>query len=389
MALSDLDSKTIRILKNYLLFFVVFCHMNPTTWRFDQTDFSLFSIGSINNALGIGLSYTLGHISIPLYFLMSGLLFWKEDVRWSWSLYCQKIYSRIYRLLIPYVLWNALSILTYLFYWLWSFYRQDASVVEVDTPLASGLHLFWDTCKWGFHKTDWLGTPTINSGPLVVPLWYVRDLIVVVLLTPALFRGILQFGRYFIIFLLICYITQIWTHIPGLSIDAVFFFTLGLYISISGKSLVRISRVVAIPNIILSVVLFCICVYYGGIATNIGNYYYRVFALFGSLSIVYFASFLSNNNRFQKDTIFVNSAFFVYAIHACWFEPIGSVLSNAQYIMIKLTTRLNCPWVIYYLFTPFVVIFICMIIYKICSLIFPSFCALLSGTKNIRKVGKI
>ena len=54
-------------------------------------------------------SYVIPCIAVPIFFIVSGYLFFKEGT-FNEKLYLTKIKKRFWSLLIPYVLWNTLGI---------------------------------------------------------------------------------------------------------------------------------------------------------------------------------------------------------------------------------------------------------------------------------------
>ncbi len=49
-------------------------------------------------------------IAVPLFFLISGYLFFRGLERWNWDEWMKKMYRRVHTLLIPYLIWTTLYI---------------------------------------------------------------------------------------------------------------------------------------------------------------------------------------------------------------------------------------------------------------------------------------
>lgn len=106
MSIDQETSTRIDILRFPLIVGVVFVH-----------DYSGKTYGSIVNGRSTGFwvdyvqlffSCGIGHVAVPLFFLISGYLFFQG--KWSWGNYANKLERRINTLLIPYLFWNCLTL---------------------------------------------------------------------------------------------------------------------------------------------------------------------------------------------------------------------------------------------------------------------------------------
>ena len=188
MAISRQESKAIAILKTSLVFFVIYGHMNADTVSLAVADFPLLSFRGLSNVLIIAIIYTFGLASIPVYFLLSGYLFWVGIEGWNWKAFSGKLKSRSQTLLLPYILWNVISISSFILYIIYQIARGTATWTDVaDYWNSVGIRGFWDINTWGAYKTNWLGMSIPNSAPMDLPFWFIRDLMVVTLFAPALY----------------------------------------------------------------------------------------------------------------------------------------------------------------------------------------------------------
>ena len=106
------------------------------------------------------------NICVPLFFVMSGyLFFWnvpgKPDAKWFWK----KIRSRFFTLLIPYLIAVVIA-------WLCYYFALKAVPSMVDGFLGDRwkdpLFVFW-------------------TGPVNLSLWFIRELMIVVVLSPLIY----------------------------------------------------------------------------------------------------------------------------------------------------------------------------------------------------------
>ena len=167
------------------------------------------------------VSQTLVKVSVPVFFIMSGFLFFANVEKWSLNVYKSKIIRRMKTLLIPYLIWNLLM------------------AVKLKTISWNIFWIFW--CPAGI-QTDWFGQEQWMTAPANMPLWFLRDLIVVSLLTPIIYILVRKFGSWLMALLTILYLSGICAFIPGLSAYAVYFFTFGAFFSIRKMNLIESAR---------------------------------------------------------------------------------------------------------------------------------------------------
>jgi surface polysaccharide O-acyltransferase-like enzyme len=142
------------------------------------------------------VSQTLVKVAMPAFFVISGYLFFANVETFSREVYWQKIRRRIKTLLIPYLVWNLLM------------------AAKLRT---FSLGIFWE--------------------PANMPLWFLRDLMVVSLLTPIIYIGVRKLGWWIFAILLPVYLTGVWAVQPGFNPYAICFFTLGACLSIRKMNL--------------------------------------------------------------------------------------------------------------------------------------------------------
>jgi len=79
----------------------------------------------------------------------------------------------------------------------------------------------------------------MNYGPFVLPLWFLRDLIVMAFISPIIYYLAKYAKIWGLVVLFLFYYTNIWIEIPGYStrffLTAFFFFSIGAFFSIDKK----------------------------------------------------------------------------------------------------------------------------------------------------------
>jgi len=184
--------------------------------------------------LKLTVSQTLVKVAMPMFFFMSGFLFFANIGKWSMQVYWQKIRRRAWTLLIPYLIWNVLM------------------AVKLKTFTWRIFWVFWQEAG---KQTDWLGGEQILTAPANMPLWFLRDLMVVTLLTPILYIALRRFGSWLLALLTLYYLSGVTAFTPGLSAYSLYFFTFGAYFGIRKTDFVESFAKVEKPAYISSALL--------------------------------------------------------------------------------------------------------------------------------------
>ncbi|MCD8183823.1 MAG: hypothetical protein LUE99_12910 [Bacteroides sp.] len=154
---------------------------------------------------------------------MSGFLYFYRVDQFTLDVYKAKSSKRVKTLVVPYLVWYTISA-SYEF--VYQVYQWHANSYPIRFNLLGQL---WCCYQWGEKSLNIFGQSMPMYGPADLPLWFLRDLIVVSFCTPIIYlllrhlKGLLPIG------MMLLYVTQLWTSVPGFSIHAFLFFTLGLY----------------------------------------------------------------------------------------------------------------------------------------------------------------
>lgn len=169
------------------------------------------------------LSQVLFTTAVPLFFLISGYLFFVGVENYNISTYKQKIAKRIKTLFIPYCAWNLFYLIPTLLKW-----------------ASNG----GDYSVWYFLESIWImpeqeGRIEIMTmaTPVDPPLWFVRDLMVCMVVSPIIWYVIKRkwINYLFLLLLAIPWIVGMpfMFPFPGISFCSILFFSLGCYLAIS------------------------------------------------------------------------------------------------------------------------------------------------------------
>ncbi len=277
------------------------------------------------------ISRVVSQVAVPAFFLISGYLFYKGLEQWNWDVWWRKIKSRRQSLLVPYLLWITLYVL----------YERLLHVTaggnfRLYDILFSNWYLigsYYNCIDADTDNISWLGTMSPTCCPIFIPFWFIRDLMFMVILSPVIFFFLNRCGKWYIIVLLLAYVSQVWPVVPGLSIRAVCFFSLGGFLSLYSfyfpKVLIKTSYVVA-PGL---AILCCFC--FGTI-----YYWYLLpwFVLSACLVLWDVGGFLVNKH-FKKPPLLVKSTFFISHFSASCVETICSKRNVSCVHVIRISLR--------------------------------------------------
>lgn len=235
----------------------------------------------------------LARIAVPLFFAISGYLFFSNEKPFNWDFYSSKMKKRLYSLVLPYICWNLIYVIIRLLENLLHLSSNSQPVWE--WGLSDYIYAFW-------------ATPNGNT-PIDAPLWYMKSLLLVFILSPIIHYLLNKLGKIFLLFLGCCWLMN-W-QLPSITTSAIFFVSIGAYIRINN---VKFSD--------------CHLLKWGG-------YLFIVFSIMNLVGLKYFdcayinkiaivtgmVSFMRISNKaYEKKMLCIpdyiaESSFFVYAYH--------------------------------------------------------------------------
>ncbi len=256
--------------------------------------------------------------SVPIYFFISGYVFF-----WGITLtkekYKQKLQNRKKTLLIPYVIWNLLMLALYFLLRMPAFASLSPSLqqMEPNFTLSGFLNCFWDANYSVFPLNEHPGSS--NIYPINGPLWFLRDLMIVVLTTPAIYWVLKKTGFYVLIFLgiLKLFVTPYvdWGYCAGQLLTAYFYFSWGAYMSINNKNMIvefgRFTRISTILYIFLGVAHMIAAHYYPAATSNIKS----INIIVGLFFAYNFAAWLLRHHICKSNEFLSSVSFFIYISH--------------------------------------------------------------------------
>ena len=288
-------SKIINFLRFLLIVAVIFIHCNLTSVLPESHHNYVFSI-----LMHVTLS--IAYQAVPIFFLISGYLFFKEQ-SFCLVLYFQKLKKRFSTLLIPYVCWNIVYFIVIAFlqsinpYFLLILHKRIA-----DFSFTDYFWIFWDISKI-------TGLPDDQSACIVGAFWFLQCLFVMCVISPLIYLLMKLFRHLFPLLLLIVYFSNIVPTMPGVHPQAIFYFSLGSFLSFYGIDfLYYIKKYIPLLTVMFVVLLFIL--YF-----NDNIQLYRLYELMMIVVFFYIVNYLVIEKKWQIGNSLVSCVFFVFGIH--------------------------------------------------------------------------
>lgn len=376
-----LQSQTINFLRFPLAVAVVFIHSFGTTEYYSpSSDFFHFSGTGFYDLIRICFSHVVTHIAVPTFFVILGFLFFCKVSTFNtlegWK---RKLLSRFHTLVIPYLLWNLIAVLIVVAVKVGGFFLRGKPLSSILDYFRDNdwLHLFWDCNVWGEDRTNWLGVYVSSTGPVNLPLWFLRDLIVVVAFSPIIF-WLLKHLRYYLLYvLLLCYISGIWFNIPGVQVIAFLFFSIGAYVGIFGRNVIVECQKVKWLFYVLFCILLPLTVWFDGRSTHIGSLIYPFFVIVGVGTVFNLAAWLLETGRVKnKFPVLGKSSFFIYATHTLLILDFTTVICSRLLYWDNPVIQ-----IVRYFMIPLLAVTICFLCYLLMQKYTPKILGILMGNR--------
>lgn len=354
--IDDKQSLRLSLLKFPLIVGIVFIHAHASTAVFAGNEIGVAQAGGVAEFIRNFITNGIARVSVPLLFLISGYLFF-SGFEWSKEKYLVKLRTRLKTLLIPFVFWNIFTL----------------SIIAAAQALPATQIYFSGNSPLiaGFSGFDYLNAIAgINRCPIAYQFWFIRDLMILVLLAPVI-RFILQKSA--ILFLAVVFIgwfSEYW-FIYAPSAEASLFFCVGAYLALLDKNLFSVDKHGLALAALYLVIVTCDTIF---INEHFSPYLHKIGILFGSATALYATRYLAETKKIKASILWMNSAsFFVYAIH----EPMLTIFRKIIY-------KIVCPdtsslVLFLYFFIPIVVIAFSITAYRVLLGVAPKFASTVTG----------
>lgn len=349
------SSERLQLLRFPLIVCVIFIHSNVPSVTLANgaigTARSSFIVNFIINYISVGIADT----AVPFFFLLSGYFFFL-DFSFSFLQYKKKLTSRFKSLVIPFLFWNCSLLLLF----------AVGQNIPATHTFFSGKNLPISSYKAFDYLNAIIG---ITTFPIAYQFWFIRDLIVISILTPILYFALRFMPKMTFAGLFILWFAAIWpVTVP--SPVAFGFFYFGAFFAFNKISLFsfdHLGKPVAISYFTIIVI--------DTLTKNlfINRYIHCIVIILGIVTALYLSKYLIDNKRKKYLLWLSNYSFFLFAIH----EPLLTIFQKLLYVLIVPSSNLMI--LILYLLNPALVIVVSVIIYKSLKRFMPRFLFLISG----------
>lgn len=348
------ESLTLNIVRFIMMLAVVFFHGYTSVQMYND----IMAMPVYHCVIKIfGLQF--GELGVPVFFAISGYLFF-YGYKQNYYSYHSKLKRRIFSLLIPYFFWNV--------FFLMVFYIVEFIPLIRDL-FNQGRELVHDYTGYDFFKAFWAEDRT--GKPFQSQLWFVRNLMVLMVCSPFIYY-LINKGKSFLIMLLaiIWYFGAQWYN----EVNSVFFFSFGAYFSMNGKSLVgtiNLYRRFIVLFFILLALLDLFLMY-----DHVNHWIHRAVLLVGPPFVIIVTSWMVERGIIRDIKFLTASIFFVYVVHDPMLRFIRKF--SLQYIDHESDWQL----IIGYFSAIFMDLVICYILYWLLSRYAPRLLVLISGGRG-------
>lgn len=304
------------------------------------------------------ISYGITRIAVPLFFLISGYLFFL-GFKNSKNEIANKIKKRIRTLVIPYFFWVLFGIL---------FYFVLQSLPQLHQFFAKKLIK-------DYSSLDWFNAIFVNIIPY--QLWFLRDLIVMVFLSPIIYVVIKKTNYFYLLVIVPFWILNqdnlIFTS------EALLFFSIGSYLALEKSELLEKKTINSYLFLSIWIVILLL--------KTFSEFYFErgslpvVLLLKSSILVGIYAFWnwydcliKNNQNRFKIVNPIINFSFFLYVFH----EPILTIIKKGLF---KILGTGGNSYFLIYLISPFITIFICVLVGMLFKKVIPSIYNFTTGNR--------
>ncbi len=306
-------------------------------------------------------SYNLLQICVPMFLLFSGYLFFLNFEKSNINEYYTRIRKRMKTLLFPYVFW---AVLVFFFIMLIQMIPQLSSFFPAKFIKMSFEEILLNALIYPFNY----------------PLWFLRELILYVLLTPLIYYGIKYSGFFLVALLFIISLfipSYLQLDIKLIQTAPFFFFVLGCYFGITKNKLSFLNNLTLLAGAIFIVGNILCFMYDENYFSNDSESFVFIFKLLGALKniagVFFFwqlYDYLSNTSRFKK---YYQYGFLIFVIHG-----IPTVMLAKLFNKLIFTPYIG---LVYYFGTPLIIITLIIMTGKFLKKTFPRFYKISTGSR--------
>jgi surface polysaccharide O-acyltransferase-like enzyme len=355
---NDEISSRIEILRFPLIIGVVFIHTYGMSVHIGHGSIGATHASAWVEFVRVFISQGVARIAVPLFFLSSGYLFFLGG--WSQKKYVSKLKRRFHTLLIPFLFWNIITLVIH---------AVGESVPNIKIYIANTI---WPPVH-SFSLFNYINALFgITQYPISYQFWFIRDLITLVILVPVINLFLARKSALLFVTVLFCmWFISVWP-IPWPWVDAVFFFSLGAYLSRSAKNVACLDKlgpwisVIFLGLLVLNTVL-----------SDRLLYIHNAVIVFGVPSLWWLTSLVVRMAMLKSLLIRLSGvSFFVFAAH----EPLLTIILKISYKLLSPTS--DAMILALYFLIPICLITVLVMLHHYLLKTMPSFLGFITGMVN-------
>ena len=238
------------------------------------------------------------------------------------------------------------------------------------------IRVFWDNNRIGEdfeRERNIIGVVMHFSTPFLSPLWFIRDLIVIVIFSPLMYFVVKKIGLIGLAVAAVCMCLNIWIPLEGFSPVAFFFFLWGSYMRITKRSVLTTFKKVEIISYIFIIITLVLRIYYYSTNYVLSNIAVMCYSIFGVIVAFNIASRFYTGAEGPMFKLLSASTFFIYVTHS----HVKGIVSSGLIKIIHSQSELSIS--LTYLLRAFSTVFLCVFLYALLRRICPKTLALMTG----------
>lgn len=350
------DTSYINALRFPLAVLVVLIHALNAPWR----EYFAASESVLCQNVAESLAHIIPAFAVPLFFMISGYLFFFGSKDFGLNDYKAKLRRRVGTLVVPYLTWNALAALLYLF---------------SGKAFPFSPSIFWGVNVVGTDGENVLGwTIGGTTGPVLLQLWFVRDLIILTLLSPAFYYTLRRLGLFGLLLIAAVYYVGLWPNPLGVSFKGFWFFAVGAYLSLSKVDVSAFVSRLFKPSLVCSVLLSFLLSFSTAIPPVLSGVLLDIYVFSGAITAVGFALLFCRSHTPRR--LLSMSSFFLYASHTIVLLPLSRLAIN-----LLQTVSSPAADVLLYLLCPTLSVVICVFAFFLLQRFLPRLSRPLTGLR--------
>lgn len=323
---ADLRSQSLDLLRFPLAIAVLAVHVvSPQTFYVKGEAINTMSMPAVEFLFNF-ISAFIRAQSVPIYYFISGYVFF-YGVDFTSVVYKKKLKNRFRSLVIPYVVWNVFALAWILFKSMPCFASLTSGLnsIEPDFSLKALLFSFFNNSQ-GVVPIEGVGAGHIY--PVNSPLWFIRDLIIVVITSPIVYWIVKKIRVPAVVVILVLWFIADyykWGYASQL-ITAYAFFMWGAYMSVNKKDMMaefgRFSNISYVGYFALAIA-YMVCAYVKPEYCTI----LKLMNIFVGLIFAYnVAALLIKKSICKPDKFLSSSSFFIYISHFLIYNEVLKIL---------------------------------------------------------------